>query len=89
MPRRDVDQQVPDLPSGYGLEVLHDGIDVPAGDERRCRLSTKCSGARSTAEPRSSLSLQAEFEGDRPATAESWDTAGRTRQTRHQHRFAP
>ena len=35
MSRRHVDQQVPDLAEGDGLEMLDNRVDVPAGDERR------------------------------------------------------
>jgi hypothetical protein len=33
--RRNVDQQIPNVTEGDGLEMLDNGVDVPAGHERR------------------------------------------------------
>src|SRR5712692_7291525 len=36
--RRDIDQQIADLPPAYRLEMFADSVDVKAGNERRRRL---------------------------------------------------
>ena len=41
MPRRNVDQQIADLPAGDCFQMLDDRVDVPAGDERRGRLDDR------------------------------------------------
>ncbi len=41
VPRRDIDQQVPNLPIRDGFQVLAKSIDVPAGHKRRGRLQDR------------------------------------------------